>query len=594
MKKIFAGIFLAAILAGISMLEKVRRDAEKSIFEISILAKKANFDEKIWREILAKNAELPRIFPISKIKNSLAEIEKIFDAKKNAEKIFKNFLTENSREISVEKVEKILAEMEKIRGSIFKIEKNLKKIPAIFLSKKQILARKKILQKIKFWRENFANWPILQKIFREQCAQNSRAAILLQNQNEPRPTGGFVGSILILDFSREKILWKFSDIYEIDRKISAEKKIAAPDFFKNLSKKISLRDANFWPNFPDSAAQIRDFFAAAGEKKPDTILAINLNLAREILRISGPIEIKKWGAKFDEKNFDVILQFLVEAKIAGRFAVKKPILDFISAVFAKFKNPKILKNLPNFDAENFFKNKNFLANSENSALQKLFEKWKIDGKIQQKNAADNFLFFDFVSIGANKSEKFLWTKIWHDAKIFRDGRTENSLEISRAHHGKKSEILDLLHFNSLSKNLQNLLDDKIFWKLGLGENRTVLRIFAPIDAKILSQKNPSGKISEKISDDQKFKIFEIPAFVAPGENLKIFLKYETKISRGSKNWRPYFLQLVGTPGREKTTFLATISTEKLGRFSAETKNIGRPQNLRDDDFRAVIEFSPNF
>jgi len=40
---------------------------------------------------LAKNAELPRIFPISKIKNSLAEIEKIFDAKKNAEKIIKKF-----------------------------------------------------------------------------------------------------------------------------------------------------------------------------------------------------------------------------------------------------------------------------------------------------------------------------------------------------------------------------------------------------------------------------------------------------------------------------------------------------------------------
>jgi len=79
-------------------------------------------------------------------------------------------------------------------------------------------------------------------------------------------------------------------------------------------------------------------------------------------------------------------------------------------------------------------------------------------------------------------------------------------------------------------------------------------------------------------------------YAVPGDRLKIHLEYETKVNRGSHEWRPYFLQLVGTPGRSRTSFMETISTEEGGRFSAETYTIGRPQDLIDSDFRAVVEF----
>jgi hypothetical protein len=79
-------------------------------------------------------------------------------------------------------------------------------------------------------------------------------------------------------------------------------------------------------------------------------------------------------------------------------------------------------------------------------------------------------------------------------------------------------------------------------------------------------------------------------FVNAGEKLTIKIQYRTGLSRGSANWRPYFLQLVGTPGREKTTFLETISTEKGGSFKAESQNLGRPEALVDQDYRAVVEF----
>ena len=120
----------------------------------------------------------------------------------------------------------------------------------------------------------------------------------------------------------------------------------------------------------------------------------------------------------------------------------------------------------------------------------------------------------------------------------------------------------------------------------------MIRFWVPNNAKLLNQKNPSGKITINQEEDKDFTIFEIPQFILPGETLQTTFTYQTTINRGSLNWRPYFFQLSGTPGRDKTEFLKTISTPKNGKFTAETQNIGRPQPLVDSDFRAVVEFGP--
>ena len=49
-------------------------------------------------------------------------------------------------------------------------------------------------------------------------------------------------------------------------------------------------------------------------------------------------------------------------------------------------------------------------------------------------------------------------------------------------------------------------------------------------------------------------------------------------------------QAVGTPGRDKSTLITTISTGENGSFTASTENLGRPAKLVDQDFRAVVEF----
>ena len=137
------------------------------------------------------------------------------------------------------------------------------------------------------------------------------------------------------------------------------------------------------------------------------------------------------------------------------------------------------------------------------------------------------------------------------------------------------------------------MNDSLLWKLGAGENRTVLRVYTPKNSVKISANNPSGIIKKywsknKFCKKEVCQIFEIPMNVLPGEKLKIKLVYQNEISRGSHDWRPYFLEVLGTPGRKNTKFMETITSKGL--FSAETNNIGSPQDLLDHEYRVVIDF----
>ena len=165
------------------------------------------------------------------------------------------------------------------------------------------------------------------------------------------------------------------------------------------------------------------------------------------------------------------------------------------------------------------------------------------------------------------------------------------MTITRNHALKANEINELLGTNLWSENVRALLDEELLWTLGAGQNRTMIRVNVPRDAELISQQNPSGDITQSMSSDNQFKIFNIPSYVLPGEKIDIELSYTTKINDGSHNWRPYYLQMSGTPARGKTSFLSSISTKELGSFSAETYNIGRPIDLIDQEFRAVINFN---
>lgn len=66
------------------------------------------------------------------------------------------------------------------------------------------------------------------------------------------------------------------------------------------------------------------------------------------------MKIDKWSLNLNENNFDLILQFLVESKITGRFEVKKPVQIFMEELFMKIKEKNLnFEMLQRFDWKTF-------------------------------------------------------------------------------------------------------------------------------------------------------------------------------------------------------------------------------------------------
>ncbi len=143
--------------------------------------------------------------------------------------------------------------------------------------------------------------------------------VFFQNNTELRPTGGFLGvygTVEIKDADLVSI--STDDIYALDGPSEQVERPAPPmpiTKYMNIDSWY-LRDANWSPDFPTSAAIMEQFYyeeaaVANIEALPvDGVIVITPQLASDLLRITGPITI---GDKtFDADNLVDELEFAVE------------------------------------------------------------------------------------------------------------------------------------------------------------------------------------------------------------------------------------------------------------------------------------------
>lgn len=560
-----------------------------SIKELMVEAQSTPLKSESWG-ILSEKAQtaLPRFYPFSLVGETFYDVANVLQ--KYEEKPEININTEKNL-IPTESIEGAHVYLDNLQASVEQLFRTTQKLPENYIPESYRETFRKEKEKLQKVVSLSRDIDTIQKAIDEAFKEKSSIMLLLQNQHEPRSTGGFSGSLVHFDFTDEGLAWDFSDVYAIDRDIPEIVQIPAPEFFHDLSKNISFRDSNFWPDFPTSAQVYQSLLEGAGKKSPDTIIAINLNIIRDILAMTGSINLEPWYIEANTENFDIVLQFLVESKIAGRFSTKAPIDYFATRLI---KEVMALKDSEAFEAKlkKWVTNKDLMIYSRNASLQKLIRQAKIGGPLEPSEQVDDFLHFDFVSIGANKSEKFVWTNFEHNSEIDPQGFIRNTIKIKRTHALRNGQIESILGLEKLPPNIQALFAGDIPWKLGYGQNRTILRLWVPLEAKLLSNATVSGPI--KTAQDEKmpgFQIWEVPLFISPRESMQTEISYLTKLKKGNAKWRPYFFQLLGTPGRdEKTKFLKTISTPTPANIEYLDQNTGGWQPLHDTDYRADVRF----
>lgn len=144
--------------------------------------------------------------------------------------------------------------------------------------------------------------------------------VMLQNNDELRPTGGFLGTYGILRAKDGDILnFNTHDIYHLDMPLENKLNLEPPAPIKKyLNRRWYLRDANWSPDWPAAAKTIERFYQtesglnAAAEKIPEFtgVLALTPKLITDFLKITGPLKVE--GQTYDQNNFQDLLQYRVE------------------------------------------------------------------------------------------------------------------------------------------------------------------------------------------------------------------------------------------------------------------------------------------
>lgn len=136
----------------------------------------------------------------------------------------------------------------------------------------------------------FEGLPLLPRLLDRRS--ESTYLLLAQNNDELRPTGGFISSIGVITVSRGIPHWvSFKDSYAVE-----DWKQAHPDPPEPLRKYMGLdlwvtRDGNWWPDFPTSAQAVAELYTLNQGQQVDGVIAVDMIAAARLVDALAPLEL---------------------------------------------------------------------------------------------------------------------------------------------------------------------------------------------------------------------------------------------------------------------------------------------------------------
>lgn len=247
-----------------------------------------------------------------------------------------------------------------------------------------------------------------------------RYLVLLQNNMELRPGGGFLGQYAVVTFKDGAITsLVIEDANLADQRIQT--KVAPPWPLKRYlqMKNWKLRDSNWSPDYPTNVAKAKYFLGLAGVGGTyDGVIAVNARVLDRALAISGPITV--WGVAFRPEDGALKLEEVVEKQFLGddvpaeaKQSRKNIMKQLGKELAAKLMTPGNIKavsdlglaELNNKDVQLFFYDK---------ALQAKVAAAGWDGTVDTTWDGDYVMVVD-ANLGALKSDYFVKRRMEHVA-----------------------------------------------------------------------------------------------------------------------------------------------------------------------------------
>ncbi|MFZ3032382.1 MAG: DUF4012 domain-containing protein [Candidatus Moraniibacteriota bacterium] len=262
---------------------------------------------------------------------------------------------------------------------------------------------------------------VVNQLVAELTKQDDRVRVflvLLQNADELRPGGGFLGQYAVIKTKNGEVLSTFvEDANLLDQRIVT--KISPPyPFYRKLQlKKWKFRDSNFSPDFPTNAEKAQYFYRlAGGREKFDAVIAVNSHVFNNILAVSGPIQIPGDSNTYTSEDGAYKLEERVERAYLGedvpaelkqnrKSIMKKIAAEIMSRVATVGNIPKLAEF-----AQNELRNRDIMLYFADETLQSLVESVHWDGSVTTDWTGDYLMLVD-ANLGALKTDYYVRRKL---------------------------------------------------------------------------------------------------------------------------------------------------------------------------------------
>ncbi len=401
--------------------------------------------------------------------------------------------------------------------------------------------------------------------------------VLLQNNMELRPTGGFIGSFGILTVQNGRFLdFRVEDVYEADGQLNGFV-TPPPEIVQYLGEaKWYMRDVNWNPDFPITSQQALWFLDKETGVKADGVIAINLHVAEKLIKALGPIELPDYNEVITQDNLYVRAQTHSEMNFFPGSTQKR---DFLSAL-ANQLFYKMMKE----DAPKLALTKAFYESAEESQLMIALNETQSaqalaglgwDGSVRTPQCPQPFAsqtcFVDTVmqveaNVGVNKANQYIHRDIQHTVEL----------------KGGVAEHTRVMKINNAAKS--NAWPEGVY--------RTFLRLYVPKEAQLRSVSINGQNIdpqSLKNTEEGQKRVIGVYTEVPIQTTSEITVSYEVPLPQSAPLAYSLFEQKQSGVGGDKLVHIVRTSDRPIITVAPQPKSaVGREVVFESD--RSTHEF----
>lgn len=192
------------------------------------------------------------------------------------------------------------------------IQASLEQVDLGGYSEKQQAVIDQIGEKIQEFRSGLEIHQQLQQVLPDIFGSSKKRtyALLLQNNQELRPTGGFIQAVALLNFDNGSLVsYQVYSVYDLDKKLPG--KVIPPDQIKEHlgEENWYLRDSNWNPDFPKTGAQVEWFIEKSLGATVDGVISMNVFSLEDLIDAVGPINLPEYNEVLTSKNIEERMEF---------------------------------------------------------------------------------------------------------------------------------------------------------------------------------------------------------------------------------------------------------------------------------------------